>query len=288
MSQPADRLFVRAISIRDKKNVLDFIPQWITGSNNIITKNEDAAEIFVQAGNQYKIIKDNQRAAESFQNAADCYLAASNIFESINQLKNVYKITKSVDILFKIADLELSNGRFQAVANIKQEIGEYYESIGDLRAALENYNHAQQWFNTENQNISVSKCNIKIATLSALIEDYSHAASLFETEAINPFSKFIANDYLLKMGLCYLANDDIVGAKQGIERAKSINISFESSYEYRFLENITRAYEERNTQEFSAIVYEYDQLKKLNDWFVKILLKIKHNIIGDENGISLM
>ena len=75
--------------------------------------------------------------------------------------------------------------------------------------------------------------------------------------------KYSAKNYLFNAGLCRLCVADVDSLPATFDRYREIDITFASSRECKFLENVTSALEAGDDQRFSEVVAEYDSLSKL-------------------------
>ena len=77
-----------------------------------------------------------------------------------------------------------STGNFRRAATHQQNLAEVYEvEIGDQKKALEAYDTAAQWFESDNAEALANKLYLKVADLAALERDYQTAITKFENVA---------------------------------------------------------------------------------------------------------
>src|SRR5690349_24779786 len=77
-----------------------------------------------------------------------------------------------------------TKGNFRRAATHQQNLAEVYElEIGDQKKALEAYDLAAQWFETDNAEALANKLYLKVADLAALEGDYSTAIQKLEAVA---------------------------------------------------------------------------------------------------------
>ncbi|KAI9021021.1 soluble NSF attachment protein [Phycomyces nitens] len=162
-------------------------------------------------------------------------------------------------------------------------MAEIYESdIVDLERAMEHWEEAAQMYIADDSQAMVNKCLLKVAHFAAQLEQYKSAIDKFETVATasidNPLTKWSLKEYFLKAGLCHFCIGDIVSSQQALEKYCNLDVTFESTREYQFLQGILECIEEDDTQLFTQKVYEFDQMTKLDNWKTSILLKIKKSI----------
>ena len=71
---------------------------------------------------------------------------------------------------------------------------------------------------------------------------------------------------------------DTVGCRRNIGRYSSLDTTFSSTRECKFLGFLADAMEAGDQAAFTDSVVEYDQVMKLDNWKTAILLKIKRSI----------
>ena len=71
---------------------------------------------------------------------------------------------------------------------------------------------------------------------------------------------------------------DIVTAKRNLTKYGSLDTTFPSTREAKFVNILCDAIEGGDVESFTAAVFEFDQVTKLDNWKTSILLKIKRSI----------
>jgi len=147
---------------------------------------------------------------------------------------------------------------------------------------------------------TASACRKSAADLCAQVEDYRTAMQLYDMVANyalkSNLTKYSVKDYWLRSGLCALAMrvcfssmgpwrtcsssplQDVAKAQRDIEVFKSKDMTFSSTRECKFLEDICACVTEGDEQGFTAATFEYDQVTRLDEWKTGLLLKIKRTL----------
>ena len=73
-------------------------------------------------------------------------------------------------------------------------------------------------------------------------------------------------------------HQDYVSARRNLERYGQLDITFLSTREAKFINALLEALEQGDEEAFTSVVFEYDQVTKLDNWKTAILLKIKRGI----------
>ena len=133
-----------------------------------------------------------------------------------NTLVEAFKVyrkeepTEAARVLAKAIQHYTIKGQFRRAATHQQNLAEVYElEIGDQRRALEAYETAAGWFESDNAEALANKLYLKVADLAALDGDYHKAIEKFEAVARssvnNNLMKWSVKDYFLKAGICHMA-----------------------------------------------------------------------------------
>jgi len=260
---------------------------WFSGN----TKYEEAADIFVNAANKFKAAKKYAEASRAFVEAANCHLKLGNKHEAASQFVSASQtikkaeladIPQSIELMSRAVNIFIDLGRFQIAAKNQKEIAEIYESEGDLKNAIAAYTKAAEWFEGEDSKSSATNCKLKVALFSSQLEDYVTAYTIFEQVAAasvdNNLTRWSVKDYFFKAGLCYLCNEDLVGAQAALQRFINMDATFESTRECQFLKNIMADYESNDVESFTNHVVEFDSFMKLDNWKTTTLLRIKRHL----------
>lgn len=148
---------------------------------------------------------------------------------------------------------------------------------------------------------TANACYKDAADMHADLEEYPQAIARYEQVAdgslSSPLTKYSVKEYWLRACLCALAmgvskhaplgtlrssscipSQDSITAKRNLSKYSALDTTFSSTREAKFINIITDALEAGDAETFTAAVFEYDQVMKLDNWKTNILLKIKKNI----------
>ena len=176
--------------------------------------------------------------------------------DAANTLVEAFKVYRKDKPQDAIRCLDVAIQRYAAKGNLRraathqQNKAECIEvEIGDEKQALEAYEVAAGWFETDNAEAYVTltwlrpladthsrlanKLYLKVGDLAALAEDYPKAITTFEKVATasvaNNLMKWSVKDYLLKAGLSHLATTDMVAYNRALERYRDLDPTFAST-----------------------------------------------------------
>lgn len=256
---------------------------------------EEAADLFKEAANQFKLSKLGSKAGLAFEKSAQASVQSGNKDEAANTLVDAFKSYKQEDPASAVRCLEqaigffTARGQFRRAANFKMDLGQVYEEqLMDFPKAVESYQDAGDWFESDSAQALASKAFLKCADMSALQGEYLRANDMYKKIAQsalgNNLARWSLKDYFVKIVLCYLAADDRVAAMKYLEESVSLDHGFSTTKEYKLLADILEAVQDGDTQKFADVVFEFDQFSKLDNWKTTLLLKIKNAVItADED-----
>ena len=192
---------------------------------------------------------------------------------------------KAVPFYSRSADFFCSMGRLGMAGKAYREAAEQLESCELPEDALSFYEKAADLFETENQASETNKCKLKMASMHAELGRELKAVSLFEDVAKksvdNNLLKYSVKGYLLQAGLCHLGTGDCEATQEALERYEDLDVTFSGTRECEFLQDLLAAVREGDTDQFTAVVTEFDSMTRLDAWKTRRLLKAKQAI---ENG----
>ncbi|GMM37296.1 Sec17 protein [Saccharomycopsis crataegensis] len=257
---------------------------------------EEAADLYIQAANLYRIQKQYVKAGNLFEKASEAQKKAESIDESGSTLIDAFKSYRedspqdAARVLKEAIKIFTTRGQFRRAANFKMDLAAIYEdSLNDLSEATQHYEQAGDWYSSDQAQALANKAYVKAADLGALAGNYIQAAALYESVAKkslnNNLSKWSLKDYFFKSILCYLAADDMVAAKKTLDKFIDWDGSFQQTRECILLNDLFEAISDRDGQVFADKLYEFDQFSKLDKWKTTILLKIKSSIVEADDDI---
>ncbi|RAL17784.1 alpha-soluble NSF attachment protein SEC17 [Aspergillus homomorphus CBS 101889] len=261
-------------------------------------KYENAADLYSQAANAFRVQKQNKEAGLAFEKAAS--IQSQNLNEpddAANTLTEAFKVYRKTDpedaarVLSSAIQHYVLKGNLRRAASQQQHLAEVYEvELGDTKKALEAYEKAAEWFEGDNAEALANKHYLKAADLAALEGDYYKAVEHYErigrSSINNNLMKWSVKDYFLKAGICHLATNDLVATNRALESYRDIDTTFASTREHQLLVDLVQACEAGDQEAFADKLFQYDQLSKLDKWKTTLLLRIKNNIESQEEDFS--
>ncbi|KAK0639284.1 soluble NSF attachment protein [Cercophora newfieldiana] len=260
-------------------------------------KYQSAADLYVQAGNAFKLEKHNKEAGAAFEKAASIHRdKLSEPDDAANLMIDAFKAYRKDSPEDAVRCIEAairqytSKGNFRRAASHKEAQGELLEEIGDRKRALDCYDNAAQWYEGDNAVALANKLWLKVADIAALEGDYYRAIENYEKVADaslgNNLMRYSVKEYFLKAGICVLATKDIVSTRRNLEKYREKDPGFGSQREYQLLVDLTEAVEEGNQEAFTDKLYAFDQMSRLDKWKTEILVRIKNQIEEADNEFS--
>lgn len=257
---------------------------------------EDAGDLFIRAANQYKLRKQGAKAGSAFEKAAEAQIKAENRDEAANSLVDAYKAYKLEDPISAARTLEKAiefftgRGQFRRAANFKMDLAQLYrEQLSDFPKAIQSYTDAGDWFESDSAQALASKAYLHAADLNALSNKFFPAVEIYRkvvnNSLNNNLAKWSIKDYFVKIVLCYLAGDDRVAATKYFEETSSLDGSFPTTKEHKFLADILESVQDGDADKLSEVVFEYDRFSRLDAWRTSILLVIKNKLSEAEDDL---
>ncbi|RYP93720.1 hypothetical protein DL770_000092 [Monosporascus sp. CRB-9-2] len=253
-------------------------------------KYQNAADLYIEAANAFRMQKMNREAGQAFEKAAT--VQTDNLKEpddAANTLVDAFKVYRKENPDDAVRCLEVAvnqyckKGNFRRAAQHKENMGEVFENeIGDLQRALESYEAAAGWFEGDNAGALANKLWLKVADLAATEGDYYKATEQYEKVAASSVSnnlmRYSVKDYFLKAGICHLATGDLVATNRALEKYRDMDPTFPSTREHQLLVDLAGSVEAGDQEAFTNHLFQFDQMSKLDKWKTTILLRIKESI----------
>lgn len=253
-------------------------------------KYENAADLYTQAANAFRVQKQNKEAGLAFEKAAS--IQSQNLNEpddAANSLTEAFKVYRKSDpedatrVLSSAIQHYVLKGNLRRAATQQQYLAEVYEvELGDTKKALEAYEKTAEWFESDNAEALANKHFLKAADLAALEGDYYKAIEHYErigrSSISNNLMKWSVKDYFLKAGICHLASNDLVATNRALENYRDIDNTFAATREHQLLVDLVQAVEAGDQEGFADKLFQFDQLSKLDKWKTTLLLRIKNSI----------
>jgi tetratricopeptide (TPR) repeat protein len=270
---------------------------------------EKISELYYKAGNIYKI-SDKEKAIECFEKTLHYNSLSTGISNELNKkyvLPNIAELyskinyTKSIECYEQIINYYLEKGDIYNIIKYYEIIGDLYWVNNSTEEAKEIYKKTLHLINSNLLNIYSSTkkkigerlCEILLDSNNSVCDEEASKIyfDLAEEFVNNKLLVYQAKKYILLGLLVDCARDDMVKAKIDLEKYSSIDYTFKSSREGKFIEKLFMAIESNNLEELSFECVEYDKITSLDNIQVKLLLRIKNlivNIFNDSNSNDIL
>lgn len=273
------------------------LKKWFGGS----AKFEDAAELYEKAATQFKIAKKFSEAGDTYSKAAEIYrtkcadehASCTHLVHAANCYKKV-DLEKAISAFQTAIDMHMDNNRLSTAGKLYKEVGELCVEENDLKHAIDAFDNAADCYATENSQTTANQCLLKVAHISAQLKDYKRAVTILEDVANqsidNNLLKWSVKDYYFKATLCHMAlgakSNDIEVAKEALCKYEDSYPAFEQTREFKFLTALLDAFDEGDIDKFTDVIYEFDNISKLDDWKTTILFEIKNALKSGDFNLS--
>lgn len=252
------------------------------------SKVDEAIELYVRAGNMFKMAKRWSEAGNAFCEAAELHWKSGNKHDSATGYVDAGVCFKksdpkeAVNCLQKAIEIYTDMGRFNIAAKHHMTVAEIYESeIVDIEKAITHYEQAADYYKGEESRTSAHRCMLNVARYAAQLEKYQKAIQIYEEVAgdciESSLLKYSAKEHYFRAALCHLCVD-LLNAQMAIKKYEEVYPAFGDSRECKLVKQLLTKLEEQDSDGFSEVVQEYDSISRLDPWFTNILLRIKKTI----------
>lgn len=263
------------------------------GLSNPTRNKEEAVESYVKAGNLLKMAKKWNEAGKVFYQAATLnqsmdnkhdaavhYLDSSNCYKKCNP-------QEAVNCLLKVIEIYTDMGKFSVAAKHHMTIAEIYESdASDIPKAVEHYTKAADYYQCEESNSTANRCLLNVARYAAQLEQYPRAIEIYEkvgqTCLDNNLLKYSAKEHFLRAALCHMCVD-MLNAQIAVKKYEEMSPAFSGSRECKLVKDLIQKIEAEDVDGFAEVVQDYDSISRLDQWYTTLLLRIKKNIVQEDD-----
>jgi len=222
-------------------------------------------------------------AASAFINASNCYRQSGDNDGCLQALESA-------------AGIYTTMGKFSQAAKTMKDAAELFEKQENLEKAAELFQQAGDYYLGENSKSSANACFVKVAHLKASLKKYEDAIYLFdkciEASLDDKLLTWGAKEYITKSMMCKLAlmknpEEETDTMKHSLESYKELDARYPDSRECQLIENVIKAFEQRDDKIFKSSLRDYDQITKLNPWQTNLFLEIKKILDDHIKNISI-
>lgn len=265
---------------------------------------EDAADLFIKAGNLYVMQRqDNykEQAASCYFRAAGNYLQCDDEFIAMDSYKRASPLyltmtppntRQALYCLQQVYNYYSSKGEWDRSGKYMMEIAEIHAGIsGSDTQTITAYQDAANAFYLSKSWASYDACISKKATLLAQLGRFNEAAIAFRdlcddissaVSAGNKLRSYSLDEFVFCSICCYVIDGDLVSAERIYEKYHSRS---GITGERIFLRNILNAVREEDVNMFQGALNDYNDTRVLDDRKIFLLLKIKERL--NSNIVSL-
>ncbi|KAK4033077.1 soluble NSF attachment protein [Parachaetomium inaequale] len=260
-------------------------------------KYQNAADLYVQAANAYRLERMNKEAGQCFEAAASIHRDKMNEpDDAANLMVDAFKVYRkeypqdAIRCIKSAISRYQTKGSFRRAATHLENAGEVLEETGDRKGAMVLYGDAARFYDEDGAKALANKNWLKVADMAGLEGDYFQAVENYEKVADssldNHLMKYSVKDYWMKAGICILATKDLVSARRNLDRYKEKDPAFAGQRECQLLSDLVDAIDDGNQEVFTDKLFAYNQMSPLDKWKTEILLRIKNQIEEADNEFS--
>lgn len=261
---------------------------------------EDAVDKYIKAGKIYKILKKYDLAVECMIKESNCHRKLKNDFDeyaTYYEIASTYSNFDKQQSLFyynKAISYYIENGKYEKLAKIHNEVATIYESFGNNELCSENLLKAGDYLFDGDQKTSSVKYYEKLADIYIILEKYSDSILILEKilDIFRNRHSYLLTKYIFKILVCYMTiftkENNINGFENKLNSIINNYIAFRNSEEHTLLLSLIIAFKNNNKNDYSKLLKDYDYLKNLDSYYVKLFREIKNNLINEyvDNNID--
>lgn len=248
--------------------------QRMLGSTNVV--NDDARELYIQAGNAAKGEGDYPTSVEAYQKALDLSsedYERAQMYEAISSSYKMFDLSQAVAPLTRAAELYMAQGKWTTASQILEKVAELYEQMNDFDNMIKSLKEALRFAKQEGQKAAANRIQKRMAETFVLqhrfIEAQQEYEEMAEKSKDDAMLKYNAKDFwfrwedrrnisiwilfideTFRAALCALCID-VENANTALNRYISDNPLFEErSLEVKLLRQLIAAIEEQNKELF--------------------------------------
>lgn len=285
----------QAIKLENSKSIFEYLLLNFTSS-----RYEKIAEFYNKAGQIYKI-SNKEKAIMCFKkvlyysnqlndsylfsdyNKKEIMLNLAELYSNIDYFKSIKYYEKIIDYYTEKGDIYNVVKYHEIIADIYQ-INNYFEESKQIyykTLDLIHLNLSDRFYSAKKR-ICEKICEILLKSDNSV--DILEAGKLYFDIANNNLNNKLsisilsAIKYILLGILANCAGDDIVNAKNNLEKYSNLHNMFLTSFEYEFIKNVIDAVESVDSETLSSLCSKFDKIKPLDNIYITLLSKIKKNI----------
>jgi alpha-soluble NSF attachment protein len=167
--------------------------------------NEDARELYIQAGNTGKAEGDYPTSVEAYKRALDLSTEdyeKAQMYEAIASSYRMFDLPQAISPLTRAAELNMNQGKWTMASQILEKIAELYEQMNDYENMMKNLKEAYRFLKQEGQKAAANRVQKKMAETYVLQHQFIQAQQEYEEMAEktkdDAMLKFSAKDFWLR------------------------------------------------------------------------------------------
>ncbi|CAI2376770.1 unnamed protein product [Moneuplotes crassus] len=259
---------------------------------------EEVKELYEKAANSYKLAQEWEKAGQMYRKCADLERQTNGIpaqylldsltcYKKVNHAEYLALAEETIVILSE-------DGRLDQAARLRKEVAESYEQQAEYPQAILEYEKAAQLYEMEDTHSFASQCYVKEADLMVMVKE-ADLVKIIQTyeKVINEYLKkdmlkSSSKGLVLKVCLCYLANDDLVGAKNRHHTFSQEDATFSNSREGELLSSLFTAKELKDVDLFQKTLHDYNKITPLKKEETQLLVQIKDSFpsLGEDLNLA--
>lgn len=161
----------------------------------------------------------------------------------------------------------------------------YQTRLTNTDKAIHYYELAADHFKADNSIASANKCLVNVANHLALRRNYEKAIEIYEEIGKHCIEssllKYCATNHFARAALCHLCID-LLNGELALKRYEEWFPAFGDSREFKLISKLISMIDMQDFDGFREAIRVYDNISRLEPWFVSILLVITNKYNPEE------
>lgn len=177
--------------------------QRMTGTSNVT--NDDARELFIQAGNAAKAESDYPKAVDAYKRALDLCTEdyeRSQMYEAISSSYKMFDLPQAIGPLTRAAELHMAQGKWTMASQVLEKVAELYEEMNESENQIKCLKEAWRFAKQEGQKAAMNRIQKRMAEIFVLQRQFIQAQEEYEQMAEkskdDAMLKYNAKDFWLR------------------------------------------------------------------------------------------
>lgn len=186
----------------------------------------------------------------------------------------------------------IGQGQVNQAARLRKDVAEVLEEQYELESASAEYEKAAEYYELDESPSFSNQCLLKSADIQVQCKspDFVKAITMYE-KVVRDYQKkdllrSSCKDLFMKITMCYLSNDDNIGAKKAFDKACNEDPSFDNGREGELIQVILDSLDNGDEATLEKHVGKYNKITPFDKPKSALLIRIKDLFQGARGDID--